>query len=298
MKTKILALIFFIFYSGLQAIDFENHLKNPLRPSFGFVDIDNDKDLDLFVGKSSGNIYYYENIGSSQKPNFFSGIMNPFYITNVGVGALPCFVDIDNDKDLDLFVAVRSGNIYYFENIGSPQKPNFISGIMNPFYITNVGVGALPCFVDIDNDKDLDLFVAVRSGNIYYFENIGSPHKPNFFSGIMNPFYITNVGVGALPCFVDIDNDKDLDLFVAVRSGNIYYFENIGSPQKPNFFSGIMNPFYITNVGAGALPCFVDIDNDKDLDLFVAVRSGNIYYFENIGSPQKPNFISGIMNPF
>lgn len=37
--------------------------------------------------------------------------------------------------------------------------PNFLPSVTNPFGLTNEGVNAVPTFVDIDGDGDLDAFV-------------------------------------------------------------------------------------------------------------------------------------------
>ncbi|MBN1798848.1 MAG: VCBS repeat-containing protein, partial [Spirochaetales bacterium] len=84
------------------------------------------------------------------------------------------------------------------------------------------------------------------------------------------------------PCFVDIDDDGDLDAFVGEANGNIIYFENNGSVDSPSFAAPVTNPFSLSDVGDYSIPEFVDIDDDGDLDAFIGEDFGDTYYFENI----------------
>ena len=66
-----------------------------------FVDVDNDGDMDAFVGNEGGNISYFENTGSTTNPTFVeqAGADNPFNGVKVEGHAAPTFVDIDSDDD-------------------------------------------------------------------------------------------------------------------------------------------------------------------------------------------------------
>lgn len=158
------------------------------------VDIDNDNDLDLFVGASDGNSYYYENTGAANNPQFATAITNPFGLSNVGTRSAPSFVDIDKDNDLDAFVGNRNpGDFYYFENTGTQNAPNFIFDSVNPFNLENADQDAKPYFGDLDSDGDLDLLSGNANGEYYYFENttplsIDDLHKQEIYV-IPNPFH-------------------------------------------------------------------------------------------------------------
>jgi large repetitive protein len=70
-----------------------------------FADIDEDGDLDAFVGSDDDRaVRLFRNIGSSTAPLFSTSIVNPFGLETVGSMASPALVDIDGDSDLDIFV--------------------------------------------------------------------------------------------------------------------------------------------------------------------------------------------------
>jgi hypothetical protein len=181
-----------------------------------FVDIDNDGDLDAFVGDLFGDISFYENTGSIASPTFATPTTNPFGLVNPNGDPIvaPTFADIDGDGDLDAFVGQALGDILFYQNTGSANSPSFDIPITNPFGLSNVGFSAVPTFIDIDGDGDLDAFIGNQDGDTLFYRNTGDAIDPNFSFEINNPFGLTNVEGSAAPTFVDIDGDGDLDAVV------------------------------------------------------------------------------------
>ncbi|NEQ78135.1 MAG: hypothetical protein F6K23_37195 [Okeania sp. SIO2C9] len=170
--------------------------------------------------------------------------------------------------------------------------PNFLSGVANPFGLTEVGGRSAPTFADIDGDGDLDAFVG--DDNINFFENIGDANNPSFATVQVNSF-----GFGGInPTFADIDGDGDLDAFVGNSSGNTFFFENTGDASNPSFATVQVNPFGLADVGSFSSPTFADIDGDGDLDAFVGHYDGNTNFFENTGDASNPSFATVQVNPF
>jgi len=58
------------------------------------VDIDNDGDLDAFVGNYYGNTLFYRNTGTASAPSFAPPVTNPFGLMNVGLYAAPTLVHL------------------------------------------------------------------------------------------------------------------------------------------------------------------------------------------------------------
>ena len=292
-----------------------------------FGDVNCDGLKDLFIGKQSGEIKFYENtgIGVDGAPQFklISERYQDLLITNAaapktvlnavgahGANAIQ-LVDFDRDNDMDLFWGdFFSQSLYFVENSGTCEAPEFaIASTFFPLEDTLITGGFnVPQFVDIDADGDVDLFSGVGVGlrfsinsfveNLYFFENTGAATSPRFVRKTSQFLEAFDIGDNSVPALVDIDGDQDLDLFLANNvdvgnegeSGRIYFLENEGSAQSPSFVLRSRN-FFEVEVGFGAAPTFVDIDADGDPDLFAGNVSGKTLFFENTGSPTTPLFV-------
>ena len=246
-----------------------------------FVDIDNDGDLDVFVGEGFGDTAFFRNNGTVANPVFAAAIINPFGLSNAGFYIDSSYVDIDNDGDLDVFTGHSDGNLLFLRNTGTAAAPAFAAAITNPFGLSDVGLQSTPDFVDIDNDGDLDAFVGNSNGNVVFFRNTGTVSAPAFAGAVTNPFGLTDVGSNASPNFVDNDGDGDLDAFVGNLAGNTLFFKNSGTAANPSFDAPRTNWFGLSDADFNASPAFADIDNDGDADAFVSGRQGEILFFLN-----------------
>ncbi|MEB3316775.1 MAG: FG-GAP-like repeat-containing protein [Cyanobacteriota bacterium] len=189
------------------------------------ADIDNDGDLDAFVGNGDGLLYFFRNTGLSTGPAFAANSLG-FGLPDVGNRADPCLADIDGDLDLDLFVGNSEGNLLLFTNTGTLTNPLF-SGASSGF-VPDVGSNAAPSLVDIDGDGDLDLFIGNSSGSILFFRNTGTASSAAFAASSIG-FGMPNAGASANPTFVDIDSDGDLDAFIGNSNGISLVHRNIGT---------------------------------------------------------------------
>tara|TARA_B100000965_G_scaffold232047_1_gene194308 strand:- start:58 stop:2004 length:1947 start_codon:yes stop_codon:yes gene_type:complete len=197
-----------------------------------FVDIDNDNDLDLFIGTDFdpssfpwvGKINYYENIGQDANGEILlvkatSDFLNNAQFTENNL--YPDFVDIDNDDDYDLFVGDFNGLVHYFNNVGDVNNPNMK-------YIGSIGDIDLsgystPEFIDIDDDGDYDLFIGNASGTILHYENIGD--KYNFDFVLKNNNY-ENINVNFRSSILFLNINCRLDFIVSNGFGDILYYKD------------------------------------------------------------------------
>lgn len=314
----------------------QNAVKNPFKPPSSprlpeqhpaAVDIDNDGDLDVFVGNRYGRIEFLRNDGTANNPTFvlfnFSNPLNPANGIDVGNDATPTFADLDGDGDFDLIVGRRYQyvfspyqNIRYFENTGTVNNPifdetsfQFVDDIFSDAYFGHPALG------DLDGDGDLDALLGNENINYSGRETVLFWEKDDIGTGFTrengynNPFRIINPDFGgtldrAAPTLVDIDNDGDLDLFVGDANGNIRFFPNLGDANAPVFsdeYSGAQNPLDAFNFYYNASPEFADLDNDGDFDVIVGQEyRERLQFLINDGTSSNPNFVlaNRIDNPF
>jgi hypothetical protein len=262
--------ISFIHNNGAQG---EKLLPETMGGGVGFFDYDNDGDQDLLFVNST---YWPNNIHSAKQPtssvlyqndgkgNFKdvtaeSGLDVPIY------GMAPAFGDFDNDGLVDVFITAVGKN-FLFQNVGGGKFQDITA---------SAGVAGLEtewstcaAWVDLDNDRDLDLFVGnyVRwSPEIdkqvgWTLVGIGRAYgQPKDFQGTF-PYLYRNDGAGkfsdvtqaaglqiknpstGVPSAktlgvspVDVDSDGWMDLIVANDTVQNFLFHN----QKDGTFKEI-----------------------------------------------------------
>jgi hypothetical protein len=249
-----------------------------------FVDIDDDSDRDLFIGSfnnPTGSIHFLENVGTISSPVFYYSDTSFFNIIE-DLSVSPAFGDIDSDGDYDLIIGKLNGTIDLYINNGTPSSANFSNGILlrnNIGDSIDVGSSSIPFLIDIDSDNDLDLAVGSFNGRFSLFENIGNNSSYEF---TLNSSYFGTLDVGdnSTPFLFDYDKDGDYDLFSGSRKGEFFYFRNDGSSSAP-VWTEVTIQFIQDNFGGNTFPCFVDIDNDTDLDLFLGNVKGGLYLYIN-----------------
>jgi len=286
------------------------------------LDIDGDGDKDMITGQlSCCTLMLMTNGGTTTNVNMvYKDSTFPKYNIPVQIAAFPCgfFVDVNNDNKRDLIVcpnaagfSIDNQSIWYYENIGTDATPIFKRVKKNLFQdeMIDVGEGADPSFFDFDSDGKTDLIVSnyymsadscsySKTFDVRAYRNIGTASSPKF-SLVTTDFanfstQIPNIASKHLT-FGDLDGDGDADMFVGDFMGQLHYFENTAGAGNPaNFVLTTPDPFPVggipLDVGDYATPQLIDIDRDGDLDLIIGERSGNLNYYENIGTPTVPQF--------
>ncbi len=254
-----------------------------------FVDIDDDNDLDLFLGSLSsplGKIHFLENTGTSGNPSFLYFDSSYFNIEN-DLSTSPAFGDLDGDNDFDLLVGRFDGQIDVYLNSGTSAVPLFtFTEILRDKNgeIIDAGNSSVPFLIDIDNDLDLDLAIGSFSGKFNFYLNDGTPQNysfqmdPHYFA--INDTIFLDIGDNSTPFLIDYNYDGSLDLFSGSRDGKLYYFRNEGGNLSP-VWTEITDLLINENFGGNTAPYFVDIDNDSDTDLLLGNLKGGLYFYNN-----------------
>lgn len=254
------------------------------------ADYDGDGHIDLYVNNFGANVLYRNNGDKT-----FTDVTAEAGVANgQQVGAGVGFCDIDNDGDLDLYVAnyvnftyenhvpividgqrYQAGPQYYkpvpdslFRNDGSGKFTNIseLSGISR---VSTPSMG-LVC-ADFDVDGDIDIYVCNDGQPNCLFQNDGTGKFEDVgllmgaacdFSGKANSSMGVDCG--------DYDRDGLLDLIVTNYQAEMpVLYHNLGG----GLFEDATNRERITHalfphVNWGTT--FADFDNDGNLDLFIA----------------------------
>ncbi|MCB0686634.1 MAG: T9SS type A sorting domain-containing protein [Saprospiraceae bacterium] len=187
-----------------------------------FADIDNDGDMDAFVGSYQQNISYLRN--DDGVFTLVTGTENPFNDIDAGQNENIAFVDWDGDGDMDAFIGNKAGEVKYFVN--NEGVFSEVTGSDNPFegmsFATEIFPNhpTKPALADIDGDGDMDAMVGMGNGDVALLMNEDGvlTLTPDVF-----PW---NFVRSSAPRFVDLDQDGDPDLIVTNAAGHTYYFEN------------------------------------------------------------------------
>ena len=235
-----------------------------------WADFDGDGDLDLFVGFGAGKPNrLYRNDRS-----IFSEVASETGIADLTDTRAAAWGDFDSDGDVDLYVGFtrRSGarnKLYRNEGRGKP-----FTDVAAAMGVDAVGETRQVSWVDVDNDGDLDLFVAMRDAPNLVYRNDGTR-----FTSVGKELGLDDGRrtVGAV--WFDADEDGDLDLFVANQNGdtNGFYLNQGARFVDVARERGMDAPGRSETSGSNG-PSVADVDGDGDLDLFVAGYGGNFLY--------------------
>lgn len=207
-----------------------------------FVDLDNDGDEDLFMGRSTGSNHLFRNNGhtSADRSQYTSAGIKTYSFTDVteeaNVGGLwvatACAGDYDNDGLVDLYlgryldprVNLPTTNFYTRNSEGNSLLHNEgglrFKDVTELAGVREGGLSLGTSFGDYDRDGDQDLYVANDFGRNALFRNEGNGK----FTDVSQETGTVNIGYGMSASWADIDNDSDLDLYVAaVHSGQRWF---------------------------------------------------------------------------
>lgn len=230
-----------------------------------FVDINEDGHLDVFVCHDQAPNVYYINDGSNNL-SFYQGA-DPNGVPE-GLGLYPSggnygsiWIDYDNDRDIDMFIAKcggsedrRSNQLFRNNGDGSFTEVSSDSGLLDPIQTWSAA------WADYDNDGDMDVFVGsyASSEDHKMMRNNGDGTFTDI-SAASEVIELNQKGIENVPH--DFNNDGYIDII-----SNGFILLNDGDFTFTQYSDGIPPSSAIG-----------DINNDGYLDVF----SSQIYYNES-----------------
>jgi len=270
-----------------------------------FVDIDNDGDLDLFVGNyvkfsfdkhvprtkqglpySGGPLDYPRETNTLYRNNGDGTFADISMESGIARHAGYCMglvcSDYDRDGDADILVGNDTSANFVFQNDGTGkfEEVGLLSGFAYDGSGNPQGTMGVDC-ADFDNDGLLDLHTTTYENELAtLYRNVGG-----YFEDVTTR---TGAGAGTLApvkwgnALVDLDNDGDRDIFIACGylNVNIDRISNVASLLgKDRLLANSGNGKFIDVTGnsgdgmnvelSGRGAGFDDLDNDGDLDVVI-----------------------------
>ena len=277
-------------------------------------DYNNDGHPDIFVNNFGRNVLY-----RNQGDGTFADVTRQagLEISDKHVGAGACFLDMDGDGDLDLFVASYVGftfethHISYMNGFPAYVGPMNYPPTANILYRNNgdstftdvsvasgiaahLGTGMGLVAADYDNDGDTDIFVGNDLRPNFVFQNDGSGHFKDvgITSGLAYDSFGSVHGTMGVEC-ADWNNDGWLDFFsTAYQRQLATLYQN----QKGAYFEDISRQ---TGAGTGTYSRvtwgtgLIDFDNDGHRDIFIACGHllDNVDQFDQSTSYHQQNIV-------
>ena len=264
-------------YAGIRSFSLKE-----VEIAFGDLDGDGDNDM---LGTNYTGINFYKNCGTRHLSLFSWDRMLFDTAENFDGGYFtqPSLGDLDGDGDLDL-AAVRWGELYYFENIGTKFTP-----ILDFVSIGNIRNSLSPYLVDLNNDGYADLVHGNVEGTLDYWENRATGNIGDFNR---NPLVFAGIDVGdyARPTGGDLDGDGDRDIVVGSAAGTLHHLPNLGTSTNPLFTVNDLTLFAGIKADDNLDPTLAVLETDELYDLVLTSAARKVFIYDNTGTSGTPDY--------
>ena len=249
---------------------------NPNKTSaIQLIDFDKDGKEDLYLTGFDGNLMC-KNTGGA----VFANSTNQNKLGNNGADARGVsWADVDNDGDLDAFIANFNAPSAVLKNNNGVFANQ--SGSLGIFATDNTPKSRGGIWLDFNNDSRLDIFVVKDGAPNQLFKNVGAFQ----FANVANAAHVNFTGPGRGAVSADFNNDGFQDLYVVnfQRPNKLYLNNGNETFRDATASSGVGFS------GASQHAAAIDYDGDEDVDLFVVNNNGPSLMFRNQGNGKFQN---------
>ena len=254
-------------FAEIAVVGGENEWGEEYQPFVGAtaIDIDGDGKMEIFVGGGDGfddMLFSYQE-DSNSLINVIAGTGLSDRRATHGANSL----DLDGDGDVDLILARNDGVFLYINQGGVFSRQQIPLNLPPNSTPLNVAAG------DMDNDGDGDLYVSAFVDFAHFRSatyNDPAHAKTNVmlrndggltFTDITESSKTASLQNTFLASFLDLNDDRWVDLVVAQNTGQVEIFQNL---RDGTFAAVPMKTGWGFWMGLAA----GDVDGDGDMDLF------------------------------
>ena len=173
------------------------------------VDANRDGLLDLLVGQRNGEIYYFENTGTTENPIFtqissYWGQVDVQEFGDITGHAVPNLVELNGNYVL--LVGNEAGYIQYFKDVEENLNEGAFELVTIDLLGVDIGKNASPAIADLNNDGFLDIVVGTNRGGLLWFEYDETVGMHDFATKKINCNIYPNPAENT--CFLDVETVK------------------------------------------------------------------------------------------